>query len=78
VTCSAEGRRLKSLADHRPTAENGYPIILPSKPLQLVIDGDDAFVAQNGFVAQRICLKVSNKHLTKSQVAFPPFTLSFF
>ncbi|KNZ44140.1 uncharacterized protein VP01_947g7 [Puccinia sorghi] len=70
----AEGRRLKSLADHRPSAENGYPIILPSKPLQLVIDGDDAYVAQNGFVAQRVDLKVH----TYLKLVYPKICLLFF
>ncbi|PLW12254.1 hypothetical protein PCANC_10529 [Puccinia coronata f. sp. avenae] len=74
----AEGRRLKSLADHRPTAENGYPIILPSKPLQLVIEGDDAFVAQNGFVAQRICLKSGKVKATFRGHAGPVTSLALY
>jgi len=74
----AEGRRLKSLGDHRPSAENGYPIILPSKPLQLLIDGDDAYVAQNGFVAQRVNLKSGKVKATFRGHAGPVTSLALF
>ncbi|KAA1075779.1 hypothetical protein PGT21_026468 [Puccinia graminis f. sp. tritici] len=74
----AEARRLKSLADHRPNADNGYPIILPSKPLQVILDGDDAYVAQNGFVAQRVNLKSGKVKATFRGHAGPVTSLAIF
>ncbi|KAI7956917.1 hypothetical protein MJO28_004012 [Puccinia striiformis f. sp. tritici] len=74
----AEGRRLKSLADHKPDVENGYPIILPSKPLQIILDGDDAYVAENGFVAQRVNLKSGKVTATFRGHAGPVTSLAIF
>ncbi|KAG0144611.1 hypothetical protein CROQUDRAFT_64900 [Cronartium quercuum f. sp. fusiforme G11] len=54
---TAELRLQKSLGDKKPTVANGYPIVLASKPLKILVEGDDVYVAQNGFVAQRIDLK---------------------
>ncbi|KAH9824000.1 WD40-repeat-containing domain protein [Melampsora americana] len=57
---TADLRLQKSLDDKKPSATNGYPIVIASKPLKIIVEGDDVYVAQNGFVAQRIDLKTGS------------------
>lgn len=40
------------------TRDLGRPVALPSKALALLVDGDDAWVAESGFVVRRIDLEV--------------------
>lgn len=39
-------------------SELGAPIALASKPLALLVNGDDAWVAESGFVVRRLDLRV--------------------
>lgn len=49
-----EARRTKAAQ----TSQAGEPIELPSKPLDLIVRGNDAWIAENGFVARRLDLVV--------------------
>ncbi|MBW0506253.1 hypothetical protein O181_045968 [Austropuccinia psidii MF-1] len=63
---AARVRYEKSLKDKNPTFENGYPILLPTKPLDFIIDDDEdqVYVAENGFVIQRVNLKTGKINAT--------------
>jgi hypothetical protein len=45
-------------AKHARSKDAGAPITLASKPLALLVDGDDAWVAESGFVVRRLDLRV--------------------
>ncbi|POV98531.1 hypothetical protein PSTT_14364, partial [Puccinia striiformis] len=51
---------------------------LTSKPLQIILDGDDAYVAENGFVAQRVNLKSGKVTATFRGHAGPVTSLAIF
>jgi WD40 repeat protein len=50
----SEQRRAKAAQ----ASQAGEPIDLPSKPLDIIVRGDDVWVAENGFVARRVDLVV--------------------
>lgn len=57
---SSEVRLQKSLNDqNRSDSRNGYPIRLNSKPLSILVDENEIYIAQNGFITQSLDLKVS-------------------
>lgn len=49
-------------AKHAGSKDVGAPISLASKPLALLVDGDDGWVAESGFVVRRLDLRVCPTH----------------
>lgn len=66
------------MADHQPNVNNGFPIILPSKPLKFIIDQNNVHVAQNGFVAQTLDLGSGKVKSTFRGHAGPVTSLALF